>query len=121
MSAVKFILGAREIDLASYFEEYYGFYPEVLSEDDGYMPHFVVKLRKAFKRGSGKRKQSYYSAELLWETISIDVVESKGLRPPLSKKVKLSELYSFCIDERIYYRRLISKPSLGPSPPLLSL
>ena len=29
------------------------------------------------------------------------------------------ENYSFCIDERIYYRKLISRPSLGLSPPVI--
>ncbi|HOW31193.1 MAG TPA: hypothetical protein PLP88_06475 [Bacteroidales bacterium] len=113
-------MNVNDIDFDQYLEEYQGLYPEVSPDYDGCGSGFVIKLRKAFKRGSRKRSESYYIAELVTAEISVEAVEPKGLRPPLSKKVKLSELYSFCIDERIYFRRLISKPSLGQSPPLFS-
>jgi hypothetical protein len=48
----------------------------------------------------------------------LEVVRATGMR--IAGEVQSRPIiYSFCIDERIYYRRLISRPSLGLSPPLL--
>ncbi len=117
MSAVRFILGLKPITIEQYMEEISSV-EGLYFQTEEYTPVFaVVKLKKAIKRRRNQRKKVYYTVEFVEDSFAVDVVKPTGLRFPLSKKVKLSEQYSFCIDERIYYRRLISKPALGPSPP----
>jgi hypothetical protein len=115
MSAVRFILGLEAIDFDQVIEEYYP-YQEELSYCNGQVSGLTVRFKKAFIR-KRHQYQTHYIVEFVGEAFVVDVVEPTGLRFAPSKKVKLSEQYSFCIDERIYYRRLISKPALGPSPP----
>jgi hypothetical protein len=117
MSKVRFIIGVEAIKPEEYLEEY-SLYPAVSSDYSGNDLRFIVRLKKAFKRRRNRRNQSPHIVEIRGlMAFCIDVVKPAGLRLSFIKKGKISTNYSFCIDERIYYRRLISKPALGPSPP----
>jgi hypothetical protein len=117
MSKLRFIISVESIDPEEYLAEY-SLYRDVSSCNEDNDTRFIVRLKKAFKRRRNSRNQSPHIVEIRGlMTFCIDVVKPAGLRLSFIKKGKISTNYSFCIDERIYYRRLISKPALGPSPP----
>jgi hypothetical protein len=85
----------------------------------GMIPFFRITIE--FKKSVRRKYFGHLSVKFRIagsDPIEINIVKSTGLliRETVNKAVSG---YSFIIDERIYYRKLISRPSLGLSPPEL--
>jgi hypothetical protein len=82
----------------------------------------IFRIFKEFKKSIRRNRWRTFR---LWITGSdrgilpfeLSVVRATGQRINVDSPQQSSN-YSFCIDERIYYRKLISRPSLGLSPPV---
>jgi len=85
----------------------------------GFIPHFRISIE--FKKSVRRRYFGNLSVNIRITGVPsfiINIVKSCGFRIDNIVSRAVSG-YSFVIDERIYYRKLISRPSLGLSPPVI--
>lgn len=85
-------------------------------------PRVAGRISKELRRSVNRKRPGKKRSDniLIWGNqlaFTLKFEKIRGPRQPFEEHKDEKKKYRFFIDERIYYRKLISRPSLGLSPP----